>query len=127
MALMPFEPFRELDRLADQVLTGARNAATLAVEAVCRGDQFVIALDVPGIRGGDIDVTTEGNVIEITARRRPMRQEGDRLIVDERPQGEFHRQLVLGDTLDPGKMTAVCDHGVLTLTIESTSPRTVDA
>jgi HSP20 family protein len=125
MALMRFDPFRELDRLTDQ----ARIARTLPMEALRRGDEFIVAVDVPGIRGGDIDVTAERNVIEITARRRPIRQDGDQLIVDERPQGEFRRQLFLGENLDPSGMTAVCDHGVLTLTIpvsEQSKPRKVE-
>jgi HSP20 family protein len=77
----------------------------------------------------DIDVTVERNVIEITARRRPLRQEGDQLIVDERPQGEFRRQLFLGDNLDPNKLSAACDHGVLTLTVpvsKQSKPRKVE-
>jgi HSP20 family protein len=130
MALMRFDPFREIDRLADQALAaGARNARTLPMEAFRRGDQFVVALDVPGIQGSDIDVTVERNVIEITARRRPLRQEGDELIIDERPQGEFRRQLFLGDNLDPNKLSAACDLGVLTLTIpvsEESKPRKVE-
>jgi HSP20 family protein len=129
MALMRFDPFRELDRLAEQALAGARTARTLPMEAFRRGDQFIVALDVPGMKAGDIDVTVERNVIEINARRRPLRQEGDELIVDERPQGEFKRQLFLGDNLDPNKLRAVCDCGVLTLTIpvsEASKPRKVD-
>lgn len=128
MALMRFDPFRELDRLAEQALTGARTAHTLPMEAFRRGDQFMIALDVPGMKGDDIDVTVERNVIEITARRRPLRQDGDELIVDERPQGEFRRQLFLGDNLDPNKLSAAFDGGVLTLTVpvsEESKPRKV--
>lgn len=128
MALMRFDPFRELDRLAEQALAGARTAHTLPMEALRRGDQFIVALDVPGMKGDDIDVTVERNVIEITARRRPLRQEGDELIVDERPQGEFRRQLFLGDNLDPSKLSAACDSGVLTLTVpisEQSKPRKV--
>lgn len=128
MALMRFDPFRELDRLADQAMAGARNARTLPMEAFRRGDQVIVALDVPGLQSNDIDVTVERNVIEVTARRRPLRQEGDELIIDERPQGEFRRQLFLGDNLDPGKLSAVCDLGVLTLTIpvsEQSKPRKV--
>ena len=99
------------------------------MEALRRGDQFIVALDVPGMKSDDIDVTVERNVIEITARRGPLRQEGDELIVDERPQGEFRRQLFLGDNLDPNKLSAACDHGVLTLTIpvsEQSKPRRVE-
>ncbi len=129
MALMRFDPFRELDRLADQAMAGARTARTLPMEALRRGDQVIVAFDVPGMRAGDIDVTAERNVVEITARRRPIRQEGDELIADERPQGEFRRQLFLGDNLDSNQLVAVCDHGVLTLTImvsEESKPRKVE-
>ena len=129
MALMRFDPFRELDRLTEQALASARTARSLPMEALRRGDQFVVALDVPGMNSDDIDVTVERNVIEITARRRPLRREGDELLVDERPQGEFRRQLFLGDNLDPTKLSAACDHGVLTLTIpvsERSKPRKVE-
>ena len=128
MALMRFDPFRELDRLAEQALAGARTAHTLPMEAFRRGDQFIVALDVPGMKSEDIDVTVEHNVIEITARRGPLRQDGDELIVDERPRGEFRRQLFLGDNLDPNKLSAACDSGVLTLTVpvsEASKPRKV--
>jgi HSP20 family protein len=126
---MRFDPFREIDRLAEQALAGPRNVRTLPMEAFRRGDQFIVALDVPGMQPSDIDVTVERNVIEITARRRPLRQEGDELIIDERPQGEFRRQLFLGDNLDPNKLTAACDLGVLTMTIpvsEQSKPRKVE-
>ncbi|MDX1888804.1 Hsp20/alpha crystallin family protein [Mycolicibacterium sp. 050158] len=117
MALMRFDPFRDIDRLAEQALAGARTARSLPMEALRRGDQFIIALDVPGITSEDIDVTIERNVIEITARRRPLRQDGDQLIVDERPQGEFRRQLFLGDNLDANQLSAAVADGVLTLTV----------
>ena len=34
MTLMRFDPFRELDRLADQALVGARTARTLLLETL---------------------------------------------------------------------------------------------
>ena len=128
MTLMRFDPFRELDRLADQALVGARAARTLPMEALRRGDQFIVSIDVPGTDPNDIDVTLERNVVEITAHRQPIRQEGDEVIVDERPQGEFRRQLFLGENLDPDNLSATCDRGVLTLTIpvsEASKPRKV--
>jgi HSP20 family protein len=128
MTLMRFDPFRELDRLADQALVGARAARTLPMEALRRGDQFIVSIDVPGTDPNDIDVTIERNVVEITAHRQPVRKEGDDVIVDERPQGEFRRQLFLGENLDPDHLSAACDRGVLTLTIpvsEASKPRKV--
>jgi HSP20 family protein len=128
MTLMRFDPFRELDRLADQALAGARTARTLPMEALRRGDQFIVSIDVPGTDPNDIDVTVERNVVEITGHRQPIRQEGDEVIVDERPQGEFRRQLFLGENLDSDNLSAACDQGVLTLAIpvsEASKPRKV--
>ncbi|MGZ4511466.1 MAG: Hsp20/alpha crystallin family protein [Mycobacterium sp.] len=129
MALMRFDPFRELDRLAGQTPAGADMLRTMPIEALRRGDQFIVAIDVPGVDPNEIDVTVERNVVEVNARRRPLRQEGDEVIVDERPQGEFRRQLFLGDNLDVNKLAAQCDCGVLTLTIpvsEASKPRKVE-
>jgi HSP20 family protein len=128
MTLMRFDPFREFDRLAEQGLAG-RMPRAMPMEAFRRGDQFIAALDLPGVRPDDVDVTVEHNVITVRATRRPLRQEGDELIVDERPQGSFTRQLLLGDNLDSGNLSADFDLGVLTLTIpvaESSKPRKVE-
>jgi HSP20 family protein len=75
-----------------------------------------------------VDVTVERNVIDVSARRQPVRKESDQVIIDERPQGEFRRQLFLGDNLDPNKMSAQYERGVLTLTIpvsEASKPRKI--
>lgn len=129
MVLMRFDPLRELDRITDQTMAGARTPRTLPMEALRRGDEMVVAIDVPGVDPKDIDVTVERNVVEIAARRQPLAQEGDEVIINERPHGEFRRQLFLGDNLDPGKMTASCERGVLTLAIpvsEASKPRKIE-
>ncbi|HKS50009.1 MAG TPA: Hsp20 family protein [Amycolatopsis sp.] len=126
---MRFDPFRELDRLGEQVLAGQRPMRTMPIEAYRRGDEFTVALDVPGVDPDDVEVTVERNVVNIRARRRPVRQERDELIIDERPQGEFTRQLLLGDNLDTGRLRASFDRGVLFLTIpvsEESKPRRVE-
>jgi HSP20 family protein len=129
MTLMRFDPFRELDRLAEQTLSaGARAMRTMPMEALRRGDEFVIQLDLPGVLREDIDLTVERNVVSVRARREPSRQEGDEVIIDERFYGEFARQLFLGDNLDPDGLSADTRDGVLTLTIpvrEESKPRKV--
>jgi HSP20 family protein len=126
---MRFDPFRELDRLAEQAMSvGSRAVRTMPMEALRRGDEFIVHLDVPGVVPDDIDVSVERNVVSISARRAPARQEGDEVIIDERIYGEFTRQLFLGDNLDPDGMSATTADGVLTLTIpvrEESKPRKV--
>jgi HSP20 family protein len=129
MTLMRFDPFRELDRFSEQLLAGTRAMRTMPMEAFRRGDEFSVQLDLPGVDPDDVDVTVERNVVNIRAVRRPTRQEGDEVLVDERPQGEFTRQLFLGENLDSGKLAASLENGVLTLRIpvaEESKPRRVE-
>ena len=128
MTLMRFDPFRELDRWTEQALPGTRSMRTMPMEALRRGDRFIVALDVPGVRQDDIDVTVERNVVTVRASRAPLAQEGDEVIIDERPHGEFSRQLFLGENLDAGKLTADLTDGVLNLEIpvsEASKPRKI--
>lgn len=129
MTLMRFDPFRELDRLAEQAFAvGTTAARSMPMEALRRGEEFLVFLDLPGVQRDDVDVTVERNVVSIRARRVPQRQEDDEVIVDERPYGEFARQLFLGENLDSSGLTADMDNGVLTMRIpvsEESKPRRV--
>lgn len=128
MTLMRFDPFRELDRLGEQVLGGARPYMAMPMEAFRRGDEFVVALDLPGVSPEDVDVTVERNVVTIRARRSPLHGDGDDVLIDERPTGEFTRQLFLGDNLDSSKLAADFERGVLHLRIpvaESSKPKRI--
>jgi HSP20 family protein len=129
VTLMRFDPFRELDRLAEQTFSaGARALRSMPMEALRRGDMFIVHLDLPGVRRDEIDLTVERNVVNVRARRTPDRQDGDEVLIDERPYGEFARQLFLGDNLDSERMTADTQDGVLTITIpvsEKSKPRRI--
>src|SRR5947208_15166976 len=96
--LMQFDPFREFDRLAEQLAAGARTPRPFPMDAYRRGDEFVVAFDLPGMAPGAIDLTVEQNVLTIKAQRRFDGQEGDEVIAAERPHGAFKRQLLLSDT-----------------------------
>jgi HSP20 family protein len=127
MAVMRFDPFRDFDRLTEQLL-GARGVRSMPMEAYRRGDQFLIHLDLPGVSPDDVDLTLERNVVAIRAERRSPRQEGDEVLIDERPQGTFTRQLFLGENLDAERLNASYELGVLTITIpvaEQAKPRRV--
>ena len=127
MTLMRFDPLRELDRLGERLLAGGMRA--MPTEAFRRQDEFMVLIDIPGVDLDDVDVTVERNVVSVTATRTSPRQEGDELLVDERPHGRSSRQFFLGDNLDADKLQADYDRGVLTLTIpvaEQSKPRKVE-
>jgi HSP20 family protein len=126
MTLMRFDPFRELDRLTERALPGGMRA--MPAEAFRRGDEFFVLLDVPGVDPDKVNVTVERNVVNVAAEFTSPRQDGDELILDERPHGRSTRQFFLGENLDAPKLRAEYERGVLTLTIpvaEQSKPRRV--
>ena len=113
--LMRFDPFRQFEQIMEQNFAGTRTPRTVPMTALRRGDTFIVDLDLPGVVEDDVELTVERNV-------------GDEVIIDERPYGEFTRQLFLGDNLDAGRMTADLRDGVLRLTIpvsEESKPRRI--
>jgi HSP20 family protein len=128
--LMRFDPFRELDRLAEEALAPTRGRTSpMPLDAYRDGDRFFVAVDLPGVDPSSIDIDVEKNVLTIHATRSTPRREGQEWVVAERRQGEFTRQLFLGDTLDSDHIAARYEHGVLTLEIpvaEKAKPRKVE-
>jgi HSP20 family protein len=125
--LMRFDPFRELDRLAEQTWGGGRLAA-MPMDAYRRGDHFVVHFDLPGVDPSSIDLTVEKNVLTVSAERHWEPEEGNEVVVAERPQGRFTRQLFLGEGLDADGIEAGYDGGVLTVRVpvaEQAKPRKV--
>ena len=120
--LMRTDPFRELDRLTQQVFgnsagTWSRPTA-MPMDAYRVGDEFVVAFDLPGVSPDAIELDVERNVLTVKAERRPtLETEHVEMQVAERPLGMFSRQLFLGDTLDAENISAHYDSGVLTLRI----------
>ena len=125
--LLQFDPFREIDRVADQAF--ARSAApTMPMDAVRRGDTVLVYLDLPGVDPASVDLEVERNVLTVKAERRWARAEGDQVLANERRQGSFLRRLLLGDTLDGERVEADYRDGVLAITIpvaETAKPRKV--
>ncbi len=128
--LMRTDPFRELDRLSQQVFgsngTLARPSA-MPMDAWRDGDTFQVEFDLPGVNPDSIDLDVERNVVTVKAER-PPRESDAELIAAERPRGVFSRQLILGDNLDTEHIAASYDSGVLTLNIpvaEQAKPRKI--
>ncbi|GAA5199811.1 MULTISPECIES: Hsp20/alpha crystallin family protein [Arthrobacter] len=127
--LMRTDPFREFDRLAEQVLGTTARPAAMPMDAWREGDDFVVAFDLPGVTVDSVDIDVEQNVLTVKAERPDPVGEGTELIASERPRGVFSRQLILGDALDTDGVKASYDGGVLTLRIpvaEKAKPRRIE-
>jgi len=128
--LMRTDPFRDLDRLTQQMFgsvgTNAR-PSVMPMDAWRAGDLVRVEFDLPGVDPGSVDLDVERNVLTVRAERADL--DGDReLLAAERPRGVFSRQLVLGDNLDLDKVVATYRNGVLALDIpvaERAKPRKI--
>ena len=130
--LMRTDPFRELDRLTQQLFQPAgtwTRPASMPIDAYREGEQFVVHFDLPGVDPQAVEVDVERNVLTVKAERRPLHGAEAQMQVSERPLGVFSRQLFLGDSLDTEKIDAAYANGVLTLRIpvaERAKPRRIE-
>ncbi|MFD3872222.1 Hsp20/alpha crystallin family protein [Streptomyces sp. NPDC058623] len=130
--LMRTDPLREMDRIVQQ-LSGTSGTwskpSVMPMDAYREGDQYVIALDLPGVSTEAIDIDVERNMLTVKAERRPAaKADSVKVELSERPLGVFSRQVVLADTLDTERIEADYDAGVLTLRIpiaERAKPRKI--
>lgn len=128
--LMRFDPFRDLDRLAQELTgPGRRAPLTFPMDAYRRGDDVVLRFDLPGVDPQSIDLTVDQNVLSIRAERQPETEEGAEMLAAERAHGTFTRRVFLGDMLDMDRINAEYHNGVLELTIpvsERAKPRKIE-
>ena len=126
--LVRTDPFRDLDRLAQQVWGTSARPTTMPMDAWRDGGQIVVQFDLPGVDVDSVDLDVERNVLTVRAERRPLTGDDTEMIATERPRGMFSRQLILGDTLDTDRVDASYTAGVLTLRIpvaEKAQPRKI--
>jgi HSP20 family protein len=126
--LVRTDPFRDFDRLAQQIWGTTARPAAMPMDAWRDGEQIVVEFDLPGVDPDSVDLDVERNVLTVRAERRGSTGEDTEMIAAERPRGVFSRQLILGDTLDTDRVQASYTAGVLTLRIpvaEKAKPRRI--
>ena len=111
--LLHFEPVGE-DRRFGLARARGRSRA-VPMDAYRRGDMFFVHFDLPGIDPDAIELTVDGDVLAVKAERIYKEQDGDEILVNERPQGMFHREVYLSEGLDRGRLEASYRDGVLTV------------
>ena len=128
MLIRSADPFRDFDRLAQQLLGTTNRPVAMPMDAWREGDHFVLEFDLPGVSAESIDLDVERNVLTIRAER--VASNGDwQMLASERPRGAFSRQLVLGDNLDLDRIEAGYKDGVLRLVVpvaEKAKPRKIE-
>jgi len=115
--LVATDPFRDFDRLAQQVWGTATRPAAMPMDAWRDGEQIVVQFDLPGVDMYSVDLDVPRNILTVRAERRGSTGEDTEMIAAERPRGVLRRQLILGDTPDTDRVQASYSAGVLTLRI----------
>ncbi|MGW4247967.1 Hsp20/alpha crystallin family protein [Nocardia sp. NPDC004722] len=126
--LMRTDPFRDLDRLTQQMFGTSARPAVMPMDAWREGDDFYVELDLPGIDPESLDLDIERNVVTVKASR-PQLDPDRSMLAAERTRGVFSRQLFLGENLDTDAIRADYRDGVLRLVIpvaEKAKPRKIE-
>lgn len=128
--LMRSDPFRDLDRLTQQLWGTPARPVAMPLDAYRKGDHFFAEFDLPGIDEESIEITVEKNVLSVHAERPKIEKASDEIevIASERSYGSFTRQLFLGDALDCDHIEAEYVNGVLRIKVpvaETAKPRKV--
>lgn len=127
-----FDPFRDIDRLAEQVLGvpagSARAPRLMPMDLYRSGDHYLVHADLPGVDPGSVDVSVDSGTLTIKAQRTGRAEETVDWISSERFAGTYMRQVALGDGVDADHISATYHHGVLTVSIpvaEKAKPRRI--
>ena len=120
--VQPLEDFRrEIDELFSRFVGGRGRTtgpipALPPIESFLDGNEYVIRLDLPGIRPNDIEVTATEDVVIVQASRQHHDEQKDRDFIHcELTYGGFERSITLPRGIRAEDIKAAYNHGVLEL------------
>lgn len=129
---------QRLNRILDEAFTGwpfgeqgsAITSAWFAPTDVSEdANSLQITMEAPGVRPEDVKISLESNVLTIRGEKRNQSEEqNERIHRFERSYGSFERSFALPNTVDPEKISAAFEHGVLTVKVpkaERARPREI--
>jgi HSP20 family protein len=137
------DPFRELRRLQDEVgrlvqasapagglgLAAATAGGFPAVNVYAGRDGIAVVAELPGVEGGDLEVHAHRDTLTIRGARRPAAEKEEAYHRRERRSGAFTRTVQLPFRVDPGRVEARLEDGVLRLSLgrpEEDKPRRIE-
>ena len=130
MLLTSFDPFAELNHVLRRSFVPAFIGTDVAGMDAIRGENGVeLRFDLPGVDQESIDVTVDGGVLTVTARRSEEYTSSQKPFVRGRAMGTFTRRVRLSDAVDADNITAGYDRGVLTVYVpvaEKAQPRKIE-
>ena len=136
MALVRYDTGRELDTLQSEMNRvfdaffgspangGQARRWVPAMDLVEEADSLVLRADLPGLGHDDVNVEVKDGVLTISGERKAEeRKEEEGYYRVERSFGSFSRSLTLPEGIDPDKVSAEFDNGVLEVRIPKPEER----
>ena len=109
--------------------TQRRNSWTPAVEVHETGDLVSMAVELPGVNPRDVQVFLQNGQLIIVGRKNPAIQDGQGAVrYSERWYGQFERTFAVPAGIEPNRIDASYDSGILTIRLhksEQAKPRSI--
>lgn len=135
----PFQTLRRLSTLLDEAFAGfafpsdENGTLTAAWTPACDvfedKDAVKIVAEIPGVKPEDVKLSIENNLLTIRGEKKQLAEEkAERVHRYERSYGTFERRFALPNTVDPDRIEAQYDNGLLTVTlpkVERARPREI--
>ena len=105
-----------------------RPSGFLHADVVETEKDFVLSIDVPGLKRDNIDINLEDEVLSIAVKVEKSKQQKDenaRVHHQERFVGKYERSFIVPKGFVKENIKAKLDHGVLTLTLNKPDPKKV--
>jgi HSP20 family protein len=110
------EPFRGFEWTNPETATGATWLPL--VDIFEETDEIRLVAEVPGVKPEDVKISVEGNLLTIKGTKEQVAEEkAERVHRYERTYGAFERTFTLAASIDPSKIRATYNLGVLTITL----------
>jgi HSP20 family protein len=117
------DPFGEMRRLQDEVnrlfssYQGTPSATFPAVNAYANEDGIALTAQLPGVSQDDLDISVFRDTLTLRGRRQPESTDRQAYHRRERGQGEFVRNISLPFSVDPDRVEATIQDGVLRISL----------
>lgn len=127
----PFAMMRRLSDEFDRGVFGTRGARGYPAVNIWQGPEAAaVTAELPGVEAGDIAIAVKDSVLTLSGeRKRPETDERTVWHLQERSFGTFSRSIRLPFPVDPDKVEARLDNGVLQIVVhrrEEDKPRRIE-
>lgn len=128
------DPFAELNRLQRRMNQMFQSSLSSSAEfppvnVAGTADEVVVSAELPGVNPEKLDLSVEGRVLTLSGEHAAEQRDENWVVYRrERPSGSFMRTVRLPFDVDPDRISARYEHGILRVTLprsEAAKPRKI--